>query len=70
MSNYKISLKMDKMYIFHFQWLTLTSEMHYAKFHPEVASCLLTLQRQKKVCTPGDEAIMKIHKIFFFWYSI
>ena len=27
-------------------------------------SFLFSLQRQKKVCTPGDEAIMKIHKLF------
>ena len=26
---------------------------------------MFTLQRQKKVCTPGDEAIMKIHKQSF-----
>ena len=26
---------------------------------------MFTLQRQKKVCTPGDEAIMKIHKKLF-----
>ena len=24
-----------------FKWLTLTSEIHFVKFHPEVASCLL-----------------------------
>ena len=28
-------------------------------------SVLFTLQRQKKVCTPVDEAIMKIHKKLF-----
>ena len=28
-------------------------------------SFLFTLQRQKKVCTPGDKAIMKIHKKLF-----
>ena len=28
-------------------------------------SFLFTLQRQKKVCTPGDEADMKIHKKLF-----
>ena len=28
-------------------------------------SFLFTLQRQKKVCTPGDEAVMKIHKKLF-----
>ena len=26
---------------------------------------MLTLQRLKEVCTPGDEAIMKIHKKLF-----
>ena len=26
---------------------------------------MLALQRQKKVCTPGDKAIMKIHKKLF-----
>ena len=36
--------------------------MHYVKFHPEVA-CLLS--RGKRKCTPGDEAIMKIHKKLF-----
>ena len=25
---------------------------------------MFILQRQKKVCTPGDEAVMKIHKLF------
>ena len=25
---------------------------------------MFTLQRQKKLCTPGNEAIMKIHKLF------
>ena len=48
---------------FTFNWLTLTSEIHFVNFHPVIASCI-TLQRQKKVCTPGDEAIMKIHKLF------
>ena len=37
---------------------------HFVKFHPEVASCY-TLQRQKKLCTPGDEAILKILKKLF-----
>ena len=38
--------------------------MHFVKFHAEVAS-MFTLQRQKKVCTPGDEGNMKIHKKLF-----
>ena len=44
--------------------LTLTSEMHFVKFHPEVASCLLS-RGKRKLCTPGEEAIMKIHKKLF-----
>ena len=35
------------------------------KFHLEKASSMFSLQRQKKVCTPGDEAIMKIQKKLF-----
>ena len=34
-----------------FNWLTLTSEIHFVKFHPEVASCLLSL---------GDKNLWKI----------
>ena len=34
--------------------------MHFEKYYAEVASCL-----QKKVCTPGDEAIMKTHTNYF-----
>ena len=30
------------MHIFTFNWLTLTYEMHFVKFHPEVAYCLLS----------------------------
>ena len=52
------------MYLFTFNWLTLTSEMHFFEVSPW-GSFLFTLQRQKKVCTPGDEAIMKIHKKLF-----
>ena len=38
--------------------------MHFVKFDLEVASCLLS-RGKKKVCTPGDEAIMKIRKKLF-----
>ena len=38
--------------------------MHFVKFHPEVASCLLSRDK-RKYCTPGDEAIMKICKKLF-----
>ena len=32
---------------FTFNWLTLTSEMHFVKFHPGVASCLLSRGKRK-----------------------
>ena len=47
-----------------FNWLTLTSEIHFVKFHPEVASCLLS-KGKRKYAPPGDEAIIKIYKLFF-----
>ena len=44
-------LKMDMPILtgicFTFNWLTLTSEMHFVKFHPEVASCLLSRGKRK-----------------------
>ena len=30
-----------------FNWLTLTSSMHFVKFHPEVASCLISRGKRK-----------------------
>ena len=57
----KVDMPILTCIFFTFNWLTLTSEMHFVKFHPEVASCLLS---RDKVCTPGDEAIIKIHKLF------
>ena len=54
-----------KMYIFHFKFIDLDPEMHFVKLHAEVQSFLFTLHRQKKVCTPGNEAIMKIHEKLF-----
>ena len=32
---------------FTFNWLTLTSEMHFVKFQTEVASCLLSRGKRK-----------------------
>ena len=46
-----LTLKMDMPILtcifFTFNWLTLTSEMDFAKFHPEVASCLLSRGKRK-----------------------
>ena len=62
----KVDMPILTCILFTFNWLTLISEMHFVKFNNEVASCLLS--RGKKVCTPGDEAIMKIHKKLFHYF--
>ena len=48
---------------FTFNWLTLTSEI-ICEVSPW-GSFLFSLQWQNKICTPGDEAIMKIHRKLF-----
>ena len=34
-------------FTFNWPWPTLTSEIHFAKFHPQVASCLLSRGKRK-----------------------
>ena len=53
---------------FTFDWLTPGIDLDLWNAICEVSpwsSFLFTLQRQKKVCTPGDEAMMKIHQKLF-----
>ena len=52
------------MCIFHFQLIDLDLWNAFCEVSPW-GSFLFTLQRQKKVCNPGDEAMMKIHKKLF-----
>ena len=35
------------VYFYTFNWLTLTSEMYFVRFHPEVTSCLLSRGKRK-----------------------
>ena len=64
MGSLKVDMPILKCIFFTFNWLTLTSKMHFvnSELCALWGSFLFTLQRQKKVCTPGDEAIMKINK--------
>ena len=39
---------------FTLNWLTLTSEMHFVKIHPEVASCLGTASKPNRRLTGGS----------------
>ena len=52
------------MHISHFQLIDLDLWNAFCKVS-SWGSFLFTLQRQNKVCTPGDEAIMKIHMKLF-----
>ena len=50
-------------------WLTLTSEMHFVKFHPEVASCLLS-RGKRKYAPLGMRLIWKYIRNYFLVYQL
>ena len=50
-------------------WLTLTSEMHFVKFHPEVASCLLS-RGWRKYAPLGMRLIWKYINYFLVYQLI
>ena len=54
---------------FTFNWLTLTSEMHSVKFHPEVASCLLS-RGQIKYAPLGMRLLWKYIRNYFLVYHL
>ena len=57
------------MHIFTFNWLTLTSEMHFVKFHPEVASCLLS-RGKRKYAPLGMRLLWKYIRNYFLVYRL
>ena len=54
---------------FTFNWLTLTSEMHFVKFHPEVASCLLS-RGKRKYAPLGMRLLWKYMRNYFLVYHL
>ena len=52
-----------------FNWLTLTSKMHFFKFHPQVAS-YFTLQRQRKYAPLGMRLLWKYIRNYFLVYHL
>ena len=54
---------------FTFNGLTLTSEMHFVKFHPEVASCLLS-RGKRKYAPLGMRLIWKYIRNYFLVYQL
>ena len=59
----------SNMNIFHFKLIDLDLWNAFCEVS-SWGSFLFTLQRQKKVCTLGDEAVMKIHKKLFLLYHL
>ena len=57
------------MHIFTFNWLTLTSEMRFVKFHPEVASCLLS-RGKRKYAPLGMRLLWKYINYFLVYHLI
>ena len=51
-----------------FNWLTLTSEIHFVKFHPEVASCLLS-RGKRKYAPLGMRLLWKYIRNYFLVYQ-
>ena len=56
------------MYIFHFKLIDLDLWNAFCEVSPW-GSFLFTLQRQKKVCTPGDIGSYENTKEIIFWYT-
>ena len=54
---------------FTFNWLILTSEMHFVKFHPEVASCLLS-RGKRKYAPLGMRLLWKYVRNYFLVYQL
>ena len=68
-----LSLKVDMHILtciyFTFDWLNLTSEMHFVKFHPEVASCLLS-RGKRKYAPLGMRLLWKYIRNYFLVYQL
>ena len=66
-------LKMDMPILtcvfFTFNWLTLTSEMHFVKFHPAEASCLLS-RGKRKYAPLGMRLLWKYIRNYFLVYQL
>ena len=66
-------LKMDMSSLtsifFTFNWLTLTSEMHFVKFHPKIASCLLS-RGKRKYAPLGMRLLWKYIINYFLVYHL
>ena len=70
---FRIYLKMDVPILpcvfYTFNWLTLTSEMYFVRFHPEVTSCLLS-RGKTKYATLGMRLWCKYIRNYLLVYQL
>ena len=65
----KVDMPILTCIFFTFNWLTLTSEMHFVKFHHVVASCLLSTGKRKYVPL-GMRLLWKYIRNYFLVYQL
>ena len=68
-SDLKVDVPILTCIFFTFNWLTLTSEMHFVKFYPEVASCLLS-RGKRKYAPLGMRLLWKYIRNYFLVYHL
>ena len=67
--NLKVDVPILTCIFFTCNWLTLTSEMHYVKFHPEKASCLVS-RGKRKYAPLGMRLLWKYKRNYFLVYQL
>ena len=65
----KVDMPILTCIFFTFNWLTLTSEKHFVKFHPEVASYLLS-RGKRKYAPLGMRLLWKYIRNYFLVYQL
>ena len=65
----KVDVPILTCIFFIYNWLTLTSGMHFIKFHPEVVSCLLS-RGKRKYAPLGMRLLWKYIRNYFLVYQL
>ena len=67
--SHKVDMPILTVIFFTFNWLTLTSEKHFGKFYPEVASCLFS-RGKRKYAPLGMRLLWKYINCFLVYHLI
>ena len=65
----KVDVPILPCVVYTFNWLTLTSEMYFVRFHPEVTSCLLS-RGKTKYATLGMRLWCKYIRNYLLVYQL